>query len=118
MRLHYALTGAVMRATVAAVLCTTVATGADYEPDRSVLPIAPPPFTGTMQPTVEQSRVAFPPLVRAPEGAPNVLLIMTDDVGFGAVSTFGGAIPTPNLDTSTRRNSTWRSLLASSFKEK
>jgi arylsulfatase A-like enzyme len=33
-----------------------------------------------------------------PKGAPNVLLIMTDDVGFGAPSTFGGVIPTPNLD--------------------
>ena len=34
----------------------------------------------------------------APKGAPNVLLVLTDDVGFGASSTFGGAIPTPNLD--------------------
>jgi arylsulfatase A-like enzyme len=32
------------------------------------------------------------------EGAPNVLLIMTDDTGFGAASTFGGVIPTPTLD--------------------
>ena len=34
----------------------------------------------------------------APKGAPNVLLIMTDDTGFGAASTFGGPIPTPNFD--------------------
>jgi arylsulfatase len=34
-----------------------------------------------------------------PKGAPNVLLIMTDDVGFGSPSTFGGIIPTPNLDS-------------------
>jgi arylsulfatase len=33
-----------------------------------------------------------------PKGAPNVLLIMTDDTGFGASSTFGGVIPTPTLD--------------------
>ena len=33
-----------------------------------------------------------------PTGAPNVLLIMTDDVGFGAPCTFGGVIPTPALD--------------------
>lgn len=39
-----------------------------------------------------------PQPVRAPEGAPNVLLVMTDDVGFAAASTFGGPIPTPNLD--------------------
>ena len=40
----------------------------------------------------------FPPAPAAPPGAPNVLLIMTDDVGFAASSTFGGAIPTPNFD--------------------
>ena len=40
----------------------------------------------------------FPRGPEAPRGAPNVLLIMTDDVGFGASSTFGGAIPTPTFD--------------------
>ncbi|MBU0555689.1 MAG: arylsulfatase [Alphaproteobacteria bacterium] len=40
----------------------------------------------------------FPAAPRAPEGAPNVLLILTDDVGYSAASTFGGAIPTPTLD--------------------
>jgi arylsulfatase A-like enzyme len=33
-----------------------------------------------------------------PKGAPNILLIMTDDTGFGVTSTFGGVIPTPTLD--------------------
>jgi arylsulfatase A-like enzyme len=80
------------------LLCTTTVAAMAYEPDRSVLPITPPPFGGVMEPTVERSRADFPPPLRAPDGAPNVLLIMTDDVGFGAVSTFGGAIPTPNLD--------------------
>ncbi len=37
-------------------------------------------------------------LITPPDGAPNVLLIMTDDVGFGAPSTFGGVIPTPAMD--------------------
>jgi len=41
---------------------------------------------------------AYPAIPQAPAGAPNVLLIMTDDVGFGAASTFGGPVPTPNLD--------------------
>jgi arylsulfatase len=41
----------------------------------------------------------FPPPVTAPPGAPNVLLIMTDDVGFGATSTFGGPVPTPAFDS-------------------
>ena len=34
----------------------------------------------------------------APAGAPNILLVLTDDVGFGAASTFGGPVPTPNLE--------------------
>ena len=41
----------------------------------------------------------FPAEVKAPKGAPNVLLILTDDVGFGASSTFGGPIPTPTFDS-------------------
>jgi arylsulfatase len=40
----------------------------------------------------------FPQPPRPPEGAPNVLLILTDDVGFGATSTFGGPVPTPTYD--------------------
>ena len=40
----------------------------------------------------------FPKEPQAPKGAPNVLLIMTDDVGFGVSSTFGGPVPTPNYD--------------------
>src|SRR6202035_4799261 len=41
---------------------------------------------------------AWPAGVVPPKGAPNILLILTDDVGFGAPSTFGGVIPTPALD--------------------
>ena len=40
----------------------------------------------------------FPTPPRAPQGAPNILLVLTDDVGFGATSTFGGPVPTPNFD--------------------
>jgi arylsulfatase len=63
-----------------------------------VLPKPPEPFTGTIGHTVPQSTPAWPKPVVAPAGAPNVLLILTDDVGFGAAGTFGGLIPTPNLD--------------------
>ncbi len=66
--------------------------------DSTHLPAAPPKFGGVMQPTVEQSKPWWPPQVKPPKGAPNVLLIMTDDVGFGAPSTFGGVIPTPAMD--------------------
>lgn len=47
----------------------------------------------------ESSPPVWPKPVKAPAGAPNILVIMTDDVGFGAASGFGGAIPTPTFDT-------------------
>jgi arylsulfatase len=64
----------------------------------TVLPPPEPPFRGKIGRTVTESTPDFPKEVRAPDGAPNVLLIMTDDVGFGASSTFGGPIPTPTMD--------------------
>lgn len=69
------------------------------ELDRSVLPIPPKAYNGTLAPSESDSTAQYPSPVRAPEGAPNILLVITDDVGFGAVSTFGGSIPTPNLDS-------------------
>lgn len=45
----------------------------------------------------ESSPPVWPKLQSSPAGAPNILVIMTDDVGFGASSTFGGPIPTPTL---------------------
>ena len=45
-----------------------------------------------------QSKPWWPPRVVPPKDAPNILLIMTDDAGFGVPSTFGGVIPTPNMD--------------------
>jgi arylsulfatase len=63
-----------------------------------VLPVPPAPFAGTIGETYADSVASFPKPVTAPAGAPNVLLVLTDDVGFGAASTFGGPVPTPNLD--------------------
>ena len=48
--------------------------------------------------TLEESKVWWPPRIRPPKGAPNVLLIMTDDQGYGISGTFGGVIPTLTLD--------------------
>jgi arylsulfatase A-like enzyme len=62
------------------------------------LPPPDPKFGGVIRPNAAQSKPWWPPRVVPREGAPNVLLIMTDDVGFGAPSTFGGVIPTPALD--------------------
>ena len=62
------------------------------------LPEPTPPFGGVIKETLEGSKSWWPPRVVPPKGAPNVLLIMTDDQGYGVSSTFGGVIPTPALD--------------------
>jgi arylsulfatase len=62
------------------------------------LPPPPQKFEGKIERNAPQSRPYWPARVVPPKGAPNVLLIMTDDTGFGVSSTFGGVIPTPNLD--------------------
>lgn len=66
--------------------------------DGTYLPPPEQPFGGEINLNASQSKPYWPPRVVPPKGAPNVLLIMTDDVGFGAPSTFGGSIPTPALD--------------------
>src|SRR6202022_2172931 len=66
--------------------------------DATVLPRPEPPFLGHIGRTIKDSTKDFPKEVKAPKGAPNVLLILTDDVGFGASSPFGGPIPTPAFD--------------------
>ncbi|MDZ4837680.1 MAG: arylsulfatase [Candidatus Melainabacteria bacterium] len=66
--------------------------------DGTQLPPPDPTFAGTIKDNAAQSKSWWAPRVVPPKGAPNVLLIMTDDVGFGAPSTFGGVIPTPVLD--------------------
>jgi arylsulfatase len=64
---------------------------------QEVLPRPEQPFNGRIGRTVKDSTPDFPKGIEAPKGAPNVLLILTDDVGFGASSTFGGPIQTPNF---------------------
>jgi arylsulfatase A-like enzyme len=62
------------------------------------LPPADPKFGGVIKEKASESQAWWAPRVVPPKGAPNVLLIMTDDQGFGAPSTFGGVIPTPAMD--------------------
>lgn len=62
------------------------------------LPRPTPAFTGDVQRLITDSTPSRPPADGAPSGAPNVLLIMLDDVGFGSFGTFGGPVPTPGLD--------------------
>ena len=62
------------------------------------LPVPDPQFGGVIKEKASDSKAWWPPRVVPPKGAPNVLLIMTDDSGFGAPGTFGGVVPTPALD--------------------
>jgi arylsulfatase A-like enzyme len=66
--------------------------------DGKQIPPPPPQFGGVIKQSVADSKPWWPPRIVPPKGAPNVLLIMTDDEGYGVSSTFGGVIPTPALD--------------------
>ena len=67
--------------------------------DRSSLPIRRPPFAGATKRTLSDSEPDWSQAshVQPPEGAPNVLLVLIDDAGFGNPSTFGGPIETAEL---------------------
>ncbi len=66
--------------------------------DGKQLPPPDPAFGGVIKEKASESTPWWAPRVVPPKGAPNVLLIMTDDQGFGAPGTFGGVIPTPAMD--------------------
>src|SRR5881396_3396736 len=66
--------------------------------DGKQIPQPPMPFGGVIKESVKDSTPYWPPRVVPPKGAPNILLIMTDDQGYGISSTFGGVIPTPSMD--------------------
>lgn len=66
--------------------------------DRSVLPILQKGFNGHTALRTADSELDFPAQVKAPEGAPNILLTMPDAVGFGASTPFGGPVPTEAFD--------------------
>src|SRR5438034_9073494 len=71
--------------------------GATTTIDEKQLPPPDPKFGGVIKDTAADSKPYWPPTVVPPKGAPNVLLIMTDDQGYGVCSTFGGVIPTPEV---------------------
>lgn len=68
-----------------------------------VLPPTAPAFRGTINLRAKDSTPDFPQPIQAPKGAPNVLLILLDDVGFGASSAFGGPCQTPVLEALAKR---------------
>ncbi len=66
--------------------------------DGNYLPPPAPRFGGEIGLDAKDSKPYWPPQIVPPKGAPNILLIMTDDAGYGVAGTFGGVIPTPALD--------------------
>jgi arylsulfatase len=68
------------------------------ELDRTVLPIKEPIPPTTSELDVRNVKVPPQFKVEAPEGAPNVILVLVDDLGFAGTSTFGGPVPTPTFD--------------------
>ena len=66
--------------------------------DGKQLPAPEPKFGGVIKNDALKSKPWWAPRIVPPKGAPNVLLIITDDAGFGVPSTFGGVIPTPTMD--------------------
>jgi arylsulfatase len=83
--------------------CTLFTLGCSVQKDRrlsdsEILPKSDPQFQGVIRSAPGKSVAAWPKEVKAKKGAPNVVLILVDDVGFSATSTFGGPIQTPNFN--------------------
>jgi arylsulfatase len=85
-------------AALSAVVGQRPAAAADWQPDRTVLPIQLPAPVHSAE--LDASKAKMPPRidVKAPAGAPNVVIILIDDMGFGVPSTFGGPVPMPTMD--------------------
>ena len=66
--------------------------------DGRYLPPPPQKFEGAIGMQADQSKPYWPATVVPPKGAPNILLIMTDDQGYGVSGTFGRVVPTPAMD--------------------
>jgi arylsulfatase len=73
---------------------------AEADHHREILPIPDRRYPGDVLYDAKDPDAKFPPIrpLRPPEGAPNVLLVLLDDVGFGASSAFGGPVHTPTAE--------------------
>ena len=69
----------------------------DGEIDRTILPIVPPKYEPITELDARKAKAPPPFEIKPPEGAPNVVIVLIDDIGFGATETFGGVIETPTL---------------------
>ena len=72
--------------------------GAPSTIDRTVLPVPDPVFPKITEMDARKATAPPPFSVNAPDGAPNVVIVLIDDIGFGASDGFGGAIQTPTLN--------------------
>lgn len=80
-----------------ATILTSIAS-AQEAMDRTILPITEPTYPAYTELDVRNTQPPPRFEVTAPKGAPNVVIVLIDDLGFGATSTFGGPIPTPTFD--------------------
>ena len=71
---------------------------AEQKMDRTILPIQPPKHEPITELDARKAKAPVSFSVKAPEGAPNVVVVLIDDIGFGATEPFGGAISTPTFD--------------------
>src|SRR2546430_904354 len=105
--IKYIILSATLMAAVMAVAPSATAqqiTGTPGDPSATVtldgkqIPAPPMKFGGVIKESALESKQWWPPRIVPPKGAPNILLIMTDDQGYGVSGTFGGIISTPALD--------------------
>ncbi len=86
-----------LTAIILSLVCFSVIADESNTTKGSVLPYPQAPFNGVIKTIAKESKPDFPKAVQPPKNAPNVLLILTDDVGFGASSPFGGPVQTPTF---------------------
>ncbi len=98
-----ALTTALIVAIAGIFTVPTIAQNIGEFTPSKILPRPPQPFRGKIERTAKESTPDFPKPLAAPKNAPNILLILTDDVGFGASSPFGGPIATPTYEALAKR---------------
>src|SRR5260370_67141 len=101
--LLYRMLAAALLAVTPVAQAQVQTTGTPGSPDATTtidgkqLPAQPGKFGGVIKESATDSKPYWPPRVVPPKGAPNILLIMTDDQGYGVSGTFGGLIPTQTM---------------------
>lgn len=100
MKFNFNISLIILIAMLFAISCKQSSTKKSSTPVRETnqIPKQDPEFKGKIADGVDASTADFPLPLKAPAGAPNVMIILLDDVGFGMAGTFGGPVPTPNFD--------------------